>query len=552
MRQLPGDRHPVSPFARLVRAASGALFGRACRTPVAEALETRLALDADLALSITGVHAPGSWFNPGESIGATVEIANLSTRHVAGWVVVRLSAVQTSGGSERVVLESRTVKVGIRPLRDVSFDLGGVLDSTIDPGSYRLEAAILPYADDLYPLGDTNPSNNVASSFESLSLAYRFGSFGQRAGVTLTLPVGGASVPVSFSLTGGGSGRVIPAGVPAPGARIIDAASISVTGTGTASAMVIDAPARVAITSDISVSGPLASFESRADFEGNDLSFASDVGVIGVRDMTESGIDVLGTGPGLKFTGGVLHNTKMDFAGRVSDLAVVAWTDDFARGEASSARSRLRLPGVGNISCQIDFEPPIRIPTTTIPGGAPAIASVDIGGVVRGAWRVGGAIGGAAFGGAGAAFTASISGVLDSLHVAGDFSGTLAAGAIGKATIAGNLARAVILAGTDLGEDCRLGGSNDDQDTFPPDASLGWIGAVSIGGAMTDSTIGAAYYPGAQGLFIQGQTSDTRAVSVMGALTGSSRFYARAFPPAAIVGGVQVSTAGHPRFVASL
>ena len=89
------------------------------------------------------------------------------------------------------------------------------------------------------------------------------------------------------------------------------------------------------------------------------------------------------------------------------------------------------------------------------------------------------------------AWSANITGRVQSVLVRGHFAGLLSAASFGSIDVRGELNRATILAGADLGEDVAIGGTDADADTY----GSGTIDRLTIRSRVRSSTLGAGLDP---------------------------------------------------------
>jgi len=525
------------------------------RQPVFDALEPRLALAADLGVTIGSISTSGSWLNPYEPVAAAITITNVGTTIVKANIVLNLDAVQAAG-LDVTPLGQALTKVSLRPGASTIVKVTGFVPPTFEPGPHQFRGT-LTYITSATPQSDQNQANDSALSTQTRDLAYRFGAYKDRKGVVLTVPMGSNATPTTFSLVGEGYGQFVLDEPLGPGERTIDVATITLakntanttlniaTGTG----------GPVEIGNDILVLGPIGKINApTVSLLGNDVTVAGSGAAFTFDDLTESTIEVLATTGRVSLAADRLHDSRLESFTTIESIAVNNWSDSFlmSGGNSGSPRSRVSAPGINGISCTFDFDPRVNTPITAVPAGG--IGTVTIGSALRGRWSVGGKVEGIRAGTVAATFAANFSGGIGLLASTGDFSGNVAAANIDLLEVGGNLINARVLAGPDLGDDVQVGGTDENADELVSNPTLGHIGAVTIRGNMVGSVIGLAYVPGSASrpaAFIQGQSGACGSIFVGGTVQGSY-FAGLAFPPQASINGLLITTASNPLFITSL
>ncbi len=147
--------------------------------------------------------------------------------------------------------------------------------------------------------------------------------------------------------------------------------------------------------------------------------------------------------------------------------------------------------------------------------------------ITGGTWRMSGAAGAVVAGATASSWSANVLGKLNLLRTtSGDLSGTVSAGAFSRVKVQANLNSAMLLAGTNMGQDGRRGGVGASADTVTD----GSIGSLVVRGAVLASVVGAGF-DSVDGTFRDGNdriagtgASSIRTISIGGAAAASAYF----------------------------
>jgi len=300
--------------------------------------------------------------------------------------------------------------------------------------------------------------------------------------------------------------------------------------------------------SDLDVAGRISTIVATA-WDGGSLT-ASSLGWIRMLGSRQSlgnfNADVTLTGDNHRFIlggtliRGVVSGGDWDINGDAGQFRAYSW--DAGSFTAASLQAILLRPApsfkrifgiVGDLGIDL-----------TLTGATHAFArlsAVIMNGTIReGRWQIDGDVIRISTANTNLAWSANVSGRVRDLRILGDAAGTLAAASFGMVTITGELNRATLLAGANLGADATLGGIGVDADTFGP----GSIDRIAIGQRVRTSTIGAGLDP-VNGLFndgddvvLGGAASFIGSLAIRGPLDTLTLIGAGQYPPRVILEGV--------------
>ena len=200
---------------------------KSVRTPLMETLEPRMLLNADLAISLVDVSLSQTLI-PGDRGSVTVRLTNVGTAAAQGVANIYI------WGSTDTTLDAGDALIGSK------LNLKGSLGVHDDTGLMTVKVTVPSTAlpslpgQHYYAIAqvvstmtspDVNPDNDVqANSAVNRDIVWQFGTFADHKNVKLTVSDGNG--PVTFAVTGGGSGTVTPA---SDGIALFD--NVTLTGT---------------------------------------------------------------------------------------------------------------------------------------------------------------------------------------------------------------------------------------------------------------------------------------------------------------------------------
>ncbi|HWE96449.1 MAG TPA: hypothetical protein VG269_20980 [Tepidisphaeraceae bacterium] len=216
---------------------------------------------------------------------------------------------------------------------------------------------------------------------------------------------------------------------------------------------------------------------------------------------------------------------------------------------SAATAGTLSALSVGSITSTGGFLSALKVGPAGQASGAAVLGKVNLKGALGGIWVINGGVASLTAGSVSPTFSGTIAGQLAKMIIKGSAGGNLAALAMGSVQITGSLSGAKYLAGASFGADGIIGGSND---TYGP----GSIGSFSVGGAVTQSLIGAGFDP-VDGIFLNGNdviqggaSSVIKSISIRKTADSSSRFLAGAYSKVKIA-GKKVDPTTDPRFKVS-
>ena len=213
-------------------------------------------------------------------------------------------------------------------------------------------------------------------------------------------------------------------------------------------------------------------------------------------------------------------------------LSALSWTGSSSSIEAASISA---LTVTGNLDGSLVVGAP-GTKTTVFDG-------VNVQGGVSGAWNINGRTNALQLGSTTAGWKANFSAPVTQLYVRGDASGTVAAAAIQVLQVGGSTRGFTVLVGADLGADAALGGIGANADSF----KAGTLARLRVAGDMVDSKILIGVDPvnskllDGDDVLLGTALNRIQELIVGGALGGSTRIIAPAFPATVRVGGQTVA-----------
>ncbi len=213
-------------------------------------------------------------------------------------------------------------------------------------------------------------------------------------------------------------------------------------------------------------------------------------------------------------------------------LSALSWAGSSSRIEAASISV---LSVKGNLDGSLVVGAP-GTKTTVLDG-------VNVQGSVSGSWNINGRTNAVQIGSSSAGWKANVSAPVTQLYIRGDASGFVAATAIQVLQVGGSTRGFTVLVGADLGADAALGGTGVNADSF----KVGTLARLRVAGDMIDSKILVGLNP-VNGKLLDGDDlllgtalNRIQELIVGGALGGSTRIIAPAFPATVRVGGQTIA-----------
>jgi hypothetical protein len=344
--------------------------------------------------------------------------------------------------------------------------LGIVNGTPLPQGAYFVRASIVFLSDG----SDADASNNTAFSTSSVAI----GSTIERAAVAsrperVTIPTGPFQSLV-FEIAGPGQAVIASTGSGVSG-------TLSLTATGTTRTSIVRVSATQQLlpgsVSNITVTGSLKRLDLPGIIVTGNIAISGGLRSINAAAISGSTWSIGGT-DSLDARIGVVVNTSLSTAGDVNSMTVGSWTTDDGGTDAIVARSIRRLTVDG------DFAPRLRV--------SAGAGTVGIGGSINSFMDVTGSIVSLSAGSARPGFVLNATTGIGTVRIEGDMQGRIAAPSIRNVTIGGSMSNASILAGTSLGSNGDIGGTEGAADVF----GAGSLGSLLIRGAATNSLIASS------------------------------------------------------------
>lgn len=513
--------------------------------PRFEAMEPRVHLAADLTASI-GTLASSQVLTLGEQVKVSITLSNIGDAAATGPIKVQLIASTdgTLDGADTVLQTLTTTSLSAGQTRKLA--ASATLTQSLIPGSYTLFAA----ADPLNEIVETSDDNNSSTAGGPVEVVWGFGKIGSRKKVALNY-YDDDGTRVTLKLAGNGSGTLT---------KNTDGYSITLTGTDPGTVLTITTNKSGdgrATLHDITSNGAMKTINApRADISG-DVTLTGSASSITLGNIIGDGphtITIGGTSlakPG-RVTLGAVAAASLRSGMPIKTLSVLDW-------DAPTGGDEITAPWIERVRSKADFAAGLTLSGENT--SKSVLKQVDVSGAIGSVsggvpWRITGAAGTISAGDVLGGWSCAVSKKVSSLRVARIYSGNLAADAIDKVYIKGDMAGGRVLAGADLGADGKLGGNVENMDLF----FRGSIGSFRVNGKMIDSVLGAGLDPadaefnnegGPQNDFITGRTKSAIKSIRVGGEANNSLFGAGAFPKKVRIQGTTFNPlgAGDPRFL---
>lgn len=501
-----------------------------------ESLESRQLLSAAVDLrAALGSIPNGGTIIPGETIRVPLTLYNDGAAPVSGSLGMDLhvSADANFDKSADPLIGTLVTKIRVPAGSSQTINISVPIPATAPAGTYTVFVDLDP----LNAIAETNESNNVTAA-QPVTIEWKFGAVpGRTKPAKLRLQDADGSI-ATFSLSGKGTGEIIASG---------GGWNLALANTDATSAVGIAVTAGRVDLANISL-GLAKSFVAPAVNLTGALVSAGSLATLTLADISAGSTITLAGAAGLKFTAGRITSLALASTGPIKSLRAVDWQRSGVVASSITSPALASLQITGNAAAGVAGNFCADLTLTGSPASRSALTAATIAGTLDDCtWSIDGAVGKIQPRDLGATFHANVSGILASITTKGDFRGDLAAASITKLTIAGNLDHAQILAGADLGSDAALGGSAGAADSFSP----GTIGAISVSGTISNSTILAGVHP------YDGAFNDLNDVPLTGgaiktirasAIDAGSHLGAAAMPATATIGALRVMTASDGRF----
>jgi hypothetical protein len=509
-----------------------------------EGLESRQLLAADLAVAFDSFNGVPAVLVPGDRLSLPIIVGNQGDSAAVGKVTINFYL------STNTTFETGDILLRSFADQDLSLDAddnapggndegafsGEVTVPTLAPGNYFFLVRIIPNN----AIGDLNQSNNIAASAEDQNFDWLFGEFNGRSNVKLSL-TGADGTAVQFGMTGGGTGTVTR------DATDNTRYDVKLENTGTNSQATFVASggtgtnAGIALIDDVQVLGSINSIDSATGRLLGDVTVDGTINFVRFGEVQgPSLINVKTAGVNTAFQFGTVRNLVITSVGGISSIAVTSWLDTDTAVDHVQAKWITSLTSTGNFQAGLDL--------SGRPGGR-TLDTVNIGGTAsKGAWDIDGRGGNWTFKAVSGDWSSSVKNNLISLSVTNIFRGTIAAKTLSTITL-GGLRAGFILAGADLGNDARRGGTDTNADTF----SSGTINSLTVNGKVINAIVGAGLDP-VDGSFKNGddqlKTGRINNLVVTKTVSANSRFLARRYPGTGTftINGAAINTAADRRF----
>jgi hypothetical protein len=301
-----------------------------------------------------------------------------------------------------------------------------------------------------------------------------------------------------------------------------------------------------ASVNDIVVTGAMNSISGIAIDILGDITFTGSVRTVTVGNLPAGQahhLTIGGTSAAktAKITLGSVVDLLLQSGTPLASLKVADWQD-------TDDNDLVQAPLLKKLTSAADLKTSLHLQNTV--EGAGTLGPVTVKGVLDGTWFVDGAASGVTAGSVDPTFSMNTRGKLTKISAKTTLSGVWAATAIGTVKAGTDLTGATILAGAELGDDAKLGGTGADTDLF----FRGTLGSVSVRGGMVNSVLGAGLDPvngvfGDSDDFVTGKNRSTMgSVHVAGTSDTQSRIAAGKFSTISI-GGTRIDPPGDPRIL---
>ena len=335
----------------------------AWRSTSLEPLENRTLLAADLSVMVGDITLP-TMPTPGDRGSVQVLLTNVGDAAAAGKVTINVYAQ----GSNVPLAGTTSVSISLAPGADArSVVVPITLPANCPAGTIHLKAQIVPDA----AVGDSSAANNTDSDDDGLDVEWRFGTFGGRKNFVLKV-VDGSGTPLTFSLKGGGYGRVV-GGTAFTGLNLHETTTASTLSIATKTHTVIGG-----IVSD----GPLKRIAApKTDLNG-DVTIDGSLGSLTVHDsIGETGITIGKAADGrakVSFTFASVYDLSIASQMPIKKITAIQWRDTGGEVDAVVAPSLDSLIIKGDRANEIagNFEAGLALGDMLLPGRSNAAGQV--------------------------------------------------------------------------------------------------------------------------------------------------------------------------------
>jgi len=454
-----------------------------------EALESRTLLNGDLAIAFVQVPTTGTYLQ-GDRAQAVVSIVNHGPNDVrtSGDIQIYASLDGSLNPSDDILLGSLraggTVQVN-DPIDDLRIALK--IPAGMNPGSYRLIATVVPAS----PIPGDNPANNIAvTAGPVINLPASFGQVGNRANVKLVLFDDELNTPVTLTLTGGGTGTLVPNG---------DGFDVSIADSGPNSVLSVKTLKNIAVTAqNINVDGSLKTINAPTVNLAGNLAVSGSLGSLTLNDVADDHTITIGAASGSNkattIRMGNVAEASVTTQMPIKSLTVDRWTDQDETPDMITAPSIASIKSIGRFDAGL---------TIAGSGAGLALGAVNIGGDVSGAeWAVAaGPVGSIQIGGEAGHWTLTTAAKVNTLKLASLVNSNISLESAGSITLSGDLTQSTVTF-------TRQPTSGNDRTTainsltvkgtvdHSTIASNSWMGKATLGAMVTSNLFAGVNGPG--------------------------------------------------------
>ncbi|HET6429034.1 MAG TPA: CARDB domain-containing protein [Phycisphaerae bacterium] len=264
---------------------------------------------------------------PGERFTVSVTVVNVGTLPAVGPVQVELYRSEDTvfdQGDDQI--DGRTINVNLAPGEATVVDFQLTVPGDASPGDSYMVGKIEPAP----AVGDLNDANNQDIAADPSTVAWKFGPFDpQHSGTSLTVMgagLGEGEVPVTFSLTGGGTAEII-------GGDNFD--QILITGATPGTVLKISTPGgMVTSIGDIIVQGSAKAIDGRTVLLRGNVTVTGTLGALTLMEVADHHLITIGApAPGdtktaLTIKLGPVSDTSIHSGTPIKSLTVTEWLDD--------------------------------------------------------------------------------------------------------------------------------------------------------------------------------------------------------------------------------
>ncbi|MCE9590867.1 MAG: LEPR-XLL domain-containing protein [Planctomycetes bacterium] len=403
-------------------------------TPFFEALEPRVLLNADLAISWVQIPTAGEYLQR-DKLQAVVAITNNGPDKLvaSGTLQVYASLNGTLEKGDDILLGS-IHSGGSLNAGETVHDLGIKLTipTTMNPGIYRLITTVVPSG----TITGDDPSNNIAvTPGPIVTLPAVFGKVGNRNNVKLVIFDDVADTSVTLSLTGGATGTLVPNG---------DLADVVITNSNPASVLTVRTLHNAIVpVQNVAADGSLKTIDApKVDLKGN-MTVVGALGSLTLHDVADG--HTLSIGPASSSL--VATTIKLNDVAEASlttqmpikSLTVANWLDTDATPDVITA------PAIASLKSTGDFEAGL-----TITGGNPAAVSLGsakiTGDLNEATWNINaGRVTTIQVGGAAEEWTLNSAGRINTLTLGSAVDAAITALSVGTMTVTHDITTSTIL-----------------------------------------------------------------------------------------------------------